>query len=134
MPRLFVVVVLTVFEMVTLLFFTPFLSVAQDTDISKVSNAEVRMHLGSPTMFVDGKPTAAMTYTVGGNRKEKFFRDFGKVGVNFVSFGVSPTTARVWKGPDEYDFTSIDEIMNRVVENHSNALIFPRVWLFSPPW
>ena len=41
-------------------------STAQNTRSSRISHAEVRMYLGSPTMFVDGKPTAAMTYTIAG--------------------------------------------------------------------
>jgi beta-galactosidase len=134
MPGLYLVVLLTVFELMNALFFTTSAPLAQEAQGGKVSQAEVKMYNGVPTMFADGKPTSAMTYTIGGNRQGKFFRDFGNAGVNFVQFGVSPTTLPVWIGPDEFDFSSIDEIMNKVVKNNPNALIFPRVWLFSPPW
>ncbi|MBN1291177.1 MAG: beta-galactosidase, partial [Candidatus Latescibacteria bacterium] len=97
--------------------------------------AEVGMHLSTPAMFVDGNPAAAMCYTTfRGNRHDKYFKDFGKAGVRFVSFHVSPTTLPIWKGPDEFDFSSMDEIMNKIVANNPNALIFPRVNLFSPLW
>lgn len=110
--------------------FLPISSLGQ----SKKPHAEIGVHMGIPTMFVDGKPTAAMTYMAGRSNEEKFFKDFGKAGVKFVSFGVSPTSQRVWKGPDEFDFSSMDEAMNRVVKNNPDVLIFPRVGLYSPPW
>ncbi|MFC1606465.1 beta-galactosidase [Candidatus Latescibacterota bacterium] len=133
MSRLFFVIMLIVADVMSAFFISTPAS-AQNTGTGMVSQAEVRIYKGSPTMFVDGNPTAAMTYTVAGNRKDKFFRDFGNAGVNFVSTGISPTTLPVWKGPDDFDFRSIDEIMKRIVKNNPDALIFPRVWLFSPPW
>lgn len=97
--------------------------------------AAVGMNHGTPAMFVDGVPVSAMTYTTGGGEDHaKYFRDFGKAGVRFVSIMISPTTMPVWKGPDDFDFSSIDEAMKIVVANNPNALIFPRVDLFSPPW
>lgn len=97
--------------------------------------ARVGMHRGTPAMFVDGVPTSAMTYTTGwGKDYSRYFQDFGKAGVRFVSIIISPTTLPVWKGPGEFDFSSIDKAMNAVVSNNPNALIFPRVDLFSPPW
>ncbi len=97
--------------------------------------ARVGMHMGTPAMFVDDVPTAAMTYTTGwGKDYSRYFHDFGKAGVRFVSIIITPTTLPVWKGPGEFDFSTIDAVMTRVVANNPDALIFPRVDLFSPPW
>ncbi|MCE5249293.1 beta-galactosidase [bacterium] len=93
---------------------------------------------GVPTVFVDGVPHSGMTYMTY-NPQERFFNDFGKAGVNFVSFF---TTANqipgvpkpVWVSRDSFDFSEMDTIMNFIYRANHDALIFPRVYLFSPPW
>ena len=45
----------------------PFFS--QNTAVRGISHAGVRLYKGSPTMFIDGSSTAAMTFTVTGKRR-----------------------------------------------------------------
>jgi len=73
-----------IFFSILLLLLMSSLSHAQNTS----PKAEIKVKDGTPTMFVNGEATPAMTYMTY-NPKEKFFSDFGRAGVNFVSFNIT---------------------------------------------
>ena len=100
--------------------------------------AAVTMHHGLPTMHVNGQPNAGMTYMTY-RPQERYFHDFGQVGVNFVSFLTSPHFKRnrrdlVWTDWDTFDFSETDEIITFILRANPQAMIFPRVYLFTTPW
>jgi beta-galactosidase len=104
----------------------------------KTHLAEVRTHFGMPSMHVDGQPNAGMCYMTY-RPKERYFRDFGNAGVDFVSFAVdiafkSNRVDLVWLEGDRFDFDEMDERMSFILRANPEALIFPRVYLFAPPW
>jgi beta-galactosidase len=101
-------------------------------------HAAVTTYLGLPTMHVNGQPNAAMTYMTY-RPQERYFHDFGQVGVQFVSFLTSPhfkSNRRdlVWTDWDTFDFSEMDEIIAFILRANPQALIFPRVYLFTTPW
>ena len=102
---------------------------------------KVQDHLGLPTLMVNGQPNAGMTYMTY-HPVERYFGDFGKAGVPFVSFNTalhSVTTAGranelVWVSRDSFNFNAFDSIVNFILRANPKALIFPRVYLFAPDW
>ncbi|OGV68720.1 MAG: hypothetical protein A3K19_13265 [Lentisphaerae bacterium RIFOXYB12_FULL_65_16] len=102
--------------------------------------AEIRGHNGVPTLFIDGKPNAAMTYMTYNRQEPKYFGDFGKVGVNLATFSatsdfsyynLAPPT---WLAPDVFDYSQFDQRMVSILEANPNAYLFPRVYVSAPPW
>ena len=99
----------------------------------KNESIEVRVqnYMDIPTLMVNGHPDAGMTYMTY-NPQERYFRDFGKAGVRFVSFEISLDKA--WVDRDSFNFHDLDSIVNFILKANPNALIFPRVYLFAPDW
>lgn len=98
----------------------------------------IRPRLGAPTLHVNGQPNAGMTYMTY-RPQERYFRDFGQAGVDFVSFFVSLTHKAnrrdlVWLDWETFDFSELDEIIAFILRANPDALIFPRVYLFAAPW
>lgn len=113
---------------------------ASDHSGADVSQQPVTVtdHLGLPTFHVSGQPNAGMAYMTG-RPVAQHFADFGRAGVDFVSFHVSmdfQSNKRdlFWCGPDQFDYQELDARMAMVVEANPEALIFPRVYLTAPPW
>ncbi len=102
--------------------------------------AEIREHNGVPTLFIDGKPNAAMTYMTYNRKETKYFRDFGEAGVDLATFsatsdysyyGLAPPT---WLGPDKFDYTCFDKRITSILEANPKALLFPRIYVSAPSW
>ena len=105
-----------------------------------VPKAEIRGHNGVPTLFIDGKPNAAMAYMTYNRKEPKYFRDFGQVGVNLATFSatsdfsyydLAPPT---WLAPDVFDYSQFDQRIVSILEANPNAYLFPRVYVSAPPW
>lgn len=112
---------------------------------------KVQDHMGLPTLMVNGHPNAGMTYMTY-HPVERYFGDFGKAGVPFVSFSTalhSVTRTRtgtipgersrnvkelVWVSRDSFNFSAFDSTVNFILRANPKALIFPRVYLFAPDW
>jgi hypothetical protein len=109
---------------------------AQSKNLPK---AEIKMYNGAPTLFINGAPNAGLTYMTY-NPSSKYYESFGKIGVDLASVAVTAdyhvfqNQPVVWLGPDQYDFSYIDEKMKLILEANPNAYIFPRVYICSPPW
>src|ERR1035437_7382360 len=55
---------------------------------SEFPKAEVRMHLGTPTIFINGQPNAGFTYDTY-NIIPEIYRDFGNIGVDLACFSTT---------------------------------------------
>ena len=99
--------------------------------VEKDYEVKVQNYMGIPTLMVNGQPDAGMTYMTY-RPQERFFSDFGKAGVRFVSF--ETLLQKAWVSRDSLDFHVFDSIMNFIIKANPNALIFPRVYLFAPDW
>ena len=99
----------------------------------------VELHLGVPTLFVDGKPNVGRAY-YGGHVREKAVKAFGDAGVDFVSFiysgskGPRGSARHAWESREVYDFSDFDESVHAILKANPTAKIFPRVVLFAPQW
>jgi len=97
---------------------------------------DVRRHRGRPCFFVDGRPYARPafeTYVP----EVRYFRQFAEAGTEVFSFSVNLGPGfgpSVWVGPDDWDYSRLDEIAQRVLEASPRALILPRIYLSSPAW
>ena len=75
--------------------------------------AEVRVHNGAPTLFVDGQPNAGMTFMMShAERGGKYVADFARAGVGIVSF----CTGLSWQVDGRHDFDKLDREMRTIVD------------------
>jgi hypothetical protein len=101
--------------------------------------AEVRPHNGVPTLFINGQPSNEMTWATYGPTFE-VFSDFTRAGVNLFTFAATPTesgyglSSTVWKAPDEYDYSQLDERVQMLLRANPNACFFPRLYIHAPQW
>ncbi|MCD6352033.1 MAG: beta-galactosidase, partial [Armatimonadetes bacterium] len=103
------------------------------------SFAEVKLHKGAETIFINGEPHNGMAYTAYGPSVD-VFRDFARAGVKLYSFSATPTEAgyglsrTAWLAPDKYDFSQLDERALMVLQANPDAYFFPRLYLHAPRW
>ena len=101
--------------------------------------ARIAVHHGVPTLFIDGRPTAALAYMTF-NLQAKYVRDFARAGVELYSFETTSDydyyrlSADAWPSRDAYDYSQFDERMEIILRAAPGAKVFPRVYLCSPPW
>ncbi len=101
--------------------------------------AEVRPHNGVPTLFLNGRPDAAMSYMTY-RPTAKHFRQFGEAGVHLHTFSSTPTEAgyglarEAWVAPDRFDYAQAHERILMVLENDPDGYFFPRLYLRAPKW
>ncbi len=109
---------------------------AQDRKLPK---AEIKEYNGAPALFINGVPNAGLTYMTY-NSLAKHYESFGKIGVDLVSvsvtsdFSVFFNQPTAWQGPDQYDFSDMDEKMETILKANPDAYVIPRVYMCSPPW
>lgn len=103
------------------------------------TTAEVKLHNGTPTLFINGQPSDGMTWA-SYQPSVEVFSDFTKAGVNLFTFSATPTEAgynlskTVWVAPDRWDYSQLDQRMMMVLQANPNAYIFPRLYLHAPKW
>jgi hypothetical protein len=101
--------------------------------------AAVKLHNGTPTLLINGKPHTGMMYTAYGPSRQ-VFEEFARAGVDLFSFSATPTEAgyglskTVWKAPGVYDYSELDERVAMVLQANPNARFFPRLYLHAPRW
>ncbi|NCO43082.1 MAG: hypothetical protein COZ06_23600 [Armatimonadetes bacterium CG_4_10_14_3_um_filter_66_18] len=101
--------------------------------------AQVKLHNGTPTLFVNGKPRNGMCWATYGPTPE-VFSDFTKAGIDLFTFSGTPTEAgyglskTVWVSPNEYDYSQFDERVLMLLQANPNAYFFPRLYLHAPKW
>ena len=97
---------------------------------------KVRLHHDRPTFFIDGQPYTTPvfeTYVP----EARFFSQFAKAGTDIYSFSTNlgnGFSAPTWLGPDEWDFTKLDEIARSIVDVNPHGFILPRIYLTTPAW
>ena len=102
--------------------------------------AEIRRHNGVPTLFVNGRPNAGMTYMTYDREATKHFASFGKIGVNLASFSATSDLSffnlapPTWLAPDKFDYSAFDKRIAEVLEANPSAYVFPRVYMSAPEW
>ncbi len=91
--------------------------------------SEVKIHNGMPALYVNGKLTSqvlAAPYRPGASH----FTDFLKAGISIFDIYLRFN----WSGPEEYDFTRVDEKLDSYLKLEPKALFLPRVLLTPGPW
>jgi hypothetical protein len=96
----------------------------------------VRRHRGRPRFFLDGQP---YTKPVFENYvpETKFFRQFAEAGTDVFCFSTNLGPgfgAPTWLGPDQWNFSALDELAHRVLGANPRGLLLPRIYLATPDW
>jgi hypothetical protein len=101
--------------------------------------AEIKLHGGVPTLFIDGQPHSGMSYMTY-RPDTKYFGQFGRIGVHLYSFSATPTEAAYgldktcWVAPEEFDYSGFEERVKMLLDADPDAYFFPRLYLSSPRW
>ncbi|MEA1886790.1 MAG: beta-galactosidase [Bacteroidota bacterium] len=91
--------------------------------------SEVRIHNSMPSLYINGKLTSQILgapYRLG----ESHFRDFLDAGIMIYNIYLRFD----WTGPEEYDFSRIDEKMDLYLSTEPDALFIPRILLTPGEW
>jgi len=98
------------------------------------------MHGGVPTIHFDGQPDPGLAFMTYWPRSQQM-REFAEAGVHLYSAPSTscqhlwePMAPQVWLGPDNYEYTHVDRLMEQIVAADPKARIFPRIYLNSPRW
>ena len=108
--------------------------------------SEVKSFNGRPTLFIDGEAVPALGY-VTYMPERGCFRQFGEAGYRIfsvvASFGgqsINPSTnipsfvPGIFRDKGKADFSDFDAVVDRLIAEVPNALIFPRVNCSMPRW
>lgn len=109
---------------------------------SAVGQAVAEIH-GVPTLVLDGEPY--MTPVFETYRPEaRFFQQFGEAGCDVHMFSISLGPPRdtvgggraspMWLGPNDWDFSELDERAAAVLEGDPDGLLMPRLYVDPPNW
>jgi hypothetical protein len=97
------------------------------------------MHTGVPTLMIDGRPTAALAYMTF-NLDPKYVWQFAEAGVDLFSFETTcdydyyGLAADARPAADRWDYSQFDQRMQMILGAAPRALVFPRIYICSPPW
>ncbi len=103
------------------------------------TTAAVKLHRGTPTLFVNGQPHNGMAWATYHPTVE-VFGDFAKAGVDLFTFSGTPTEAgyglskTTWTAPDTFDYSQFDERVQMLLQASPNAYFFPRLYVHAPTW
>ena len=125
-----------------LLLSVPLCNIALAIDPASVPGprTEVKMLMGRPIFFCDGKPVARplfATYVPDKKYYEQMAKAAGCTLFNFQTNCASSDGAfskDVWVEPDKWDFSEMDERAHAILSADPNALIFPRIFIGVPKW
>lgn len=103
------------------------------------TRAEVKLHNGTPTLFIDGTPHCGMVWATYHPTPE-VFHDFAAAGVDLFTFSGTPTEAgyglakTTWIAPDRFDDSQFDRRVMMLLQADPDAYFFPRLYLHAPKW
>jgi hypothetical protein len=103
------------------------------------STADVRVHRGVPTLFVNGQPRSGASY-MSYVPQERYYRDSAEQGLSLFTFSATSDysyyqlAANCWLGPEHYDYTQLDERVAMILHACPQAEIIPLVFVSAPPW
>ncbi len=91
--------------------------------------SEVRLHKGIPALFVNGRLTSQV---LGAPYRttEADFKDFLDAGISIFSIYLRFD----WTGPEQYDFTKVDDKLAFFLKLAPDALFLPRILLTPGEW
>ncbi len=101
--------------------------------------AEVKLHGGVPTLFINGQAHSGMSYMTY-RPDRKYFGQFARIGVHLYSFSATPSEAAYglaktcWVAPDRFDYSGFEERVKMLLDADPEAYFFPRLYLSSPRW
>lgn len=103
-------------------------------------HAELREHHGAITVFINGEPWPLVSFKATELPDEELFRttvqstlpELAKRNVNLIFVPVRFN----WSGPDEYDFSPMEQRLRWVLDAHPQARLIVRVqaWCMQPEW
>ncbi len=102
--------------------------------------AEISPCSGVPTLHLDGRPHPGIGYLTFHPEARGRYVDFARAGVRLVAFNTTANyhtygTARpVSIGPGRFDYRDLDRRARRILRQHPDAVLLPRVYVGSPPW
>ncbi len=91
--------------------------------------SEVRIENGMPVLYINGKQ-ASQILGAPYRTAESHFRDFLDAGITIYNIYLR----FAWTGPEEYDFSGIDEKMDLYLGIEPDALFIPRILLSPGDW
>ena len=108
--------------------------------------ATVRPLHGVPSLFVNGAPYPPFAYmSYLGERK--YYREAAEAGIHLYCFpaylgdrginsnsGIGPFRPSLWRGEEEFDFSSIRKDFTEILSANPNALVLIRFHLDPPAW
>lgn len=116
-----------------------FLMVLSACGLVRALRTEVKPLMGRPTFFVDGNPYTRplfATYVP----TETYYRQMAEIGTQVFNFQTNCSacdigfSTPVWKGPDEWDFSQMDERAGTILNVKPDAWILPRIYIGTPEW
>ncbi|MBN2093078.1 hypothetical protein JW964_25870 [candidate division KSB1 bacterium] len=94
------------------------------------AQTEVRVERGGPRLFLNNEevyPMLALSVGMSGAMDE-----FSEAGIDFFAPILGMRTG--WLGPDQYDFSFIDQFFARLLSLNPHAYFLPRIHLNTPDW
>jgi hypothetical protein len=97
---------------------------------------DVRRLAGDPTIHVEGKPLAGMTFLVGDGRRLQQHKEFAEVGMHVYSdwFGTSGGGDLGHPAEDRYDYGGFDSYFADLLDTDPDALFLPHLYVTPPAW
>ncbi len=97
--------------------------------------SEVKMQDGVPVLHVNGAPIYPMIANGYEREKPGIMEAFKAVGHNIAALWIDgPVTTQWWVGPEQYDFSVIDDKITAILDFDPDKLILPITWAAPPPW
>ena len=112
-------------------YFKARLSVLRNQEIPRVKVC--RRH-GYPAFEINGEIVPAHLYSLNpfDLALDRLSGQFGKAGINLYNFLFPPVLG--WLGENQYDWTALDQMVERILRQNPEAMVFPRVFLQTPQW
>lgn len=111
-----------------------------------MTNSNIKIHGGVPTLFVNGTAQPGLAYitylperncyadfTTAGYRLFSVTAYFGDQGINAVT-GILPFSQGIFARIRQADYSSFDTVINQILSTCPDALIIPRVNMALPSW
>ncbi len=101
--------------------------------------AKISAYNGVPTLFVNGKPNAAIAYMTY-EPSFAYVKDFSSARIQIISFSTTSDHSYFnfapdsWIAPGRYDYTDFDDRIRRILHQAPNAYLLPRVYICTPKW
>ncbi len=97
---------------------------------------DVRRLGGDPTIHVEGKPLAGMTFLVGDGRHLARHKEFAEAGIHVYSdwFGTSGAGDLGHRTEDEYDYSGFDAYFVALLDADPEAWFLPHLYVTPPAW